>query len=154
MKKWSFAVILFFSCFCSVLSAQSAEKVTEMLSTEKVTVSQTAYFAASWLNLIDDGASGADAVQKLSSAGIWKTSLKTDDKMNLSQFAGLCMKTWKIKGGLLYSVTHLDRYAFREFQAKDFIKRTEDPSAAVSGRRALILFTRCMELVEPAGEKQ
>ena len=57
------------------------------------------------------------------------------------------MKTWKIKGGLMYSITKANRYAFRELQYLGFIAATEYPNKKPSGLEMLNLLTKCMEYV-------
>ncbi|QTQ13231.1 hypothetical protein HRQ91_01485 [Treponema parvum] len=148
-------IMLFFTVlFCGAyftLFAQSAEKMTETISAKEITFSQAAYFAAAWRGLINDDASGKEALLQLEKEGIWSVTAAPEDTVNLKQFSALCLKAWNIKGGLLYSLTHSDRYAFRELQARKLLSRTDDPEKKVSGREALRIFMRCSEIAEGEG---
>ena len=134
MNKKISLLILVFLCFSFFsLSAQNADLVTEIIETEQVTFGQAAYLFAVYLDLISDESTEIDAVNALVDAGIMKQQKSLDGSISHAAFAGLCMKAWDIPGGLMYSITHSNRYAFRELQVLGLISNSVDPMAPISG---------------------
>ncbi len=137
----------------SGLFAQNPDEVSRMLETQEVTVGQVGYFLAVYLELVPDVANGRASLDALQTAG-YGTFRNADAPISLSELAGLCMKVWKIEGGLMYSLFKSNHYAFREFQSKGYISFSEDPMSHVSGYRALNLIYKCLdseEDVSPSG---
>lgn len=137
----------------SGLFAQNPDEVSRMLETQEVTVGQVGYFLAVYLELVPDVANGRASLDALQTAG-YGTFRNVDAPISLSELAGLCMKVWKIEGGLMYSLFKSNHYAFREFQSKGYISFSEDPMSHVSGYRALNLIYKCLdseEDVSPSG---
>lgn len=153
MKKVVLYVILSFGLLCFPLIAQSADMVTDMIKTNEVTWAQAAYFAATWLNPEQNFTNGQEALDFLSSQNIISTK-DPDSLITLQQLSGLCVRTWKIKGGLMYTLTKADRYAFRELKAKGIIDSSDDPSKKVTGRLALDVINSCSELNPTSGDAQ
>ena len=132
----------------SGLFAQNPDEVSRMLETEEVTVGQVGYFMAVYLELVPDVANGRASLDALETAG-YGSYRNTDAPISLAELAGMCMKVWKLKGGLMYSLFGTNRYAFREFQSKGYISFSEDPMSRVSGYRALNLIYKCLDSEEP-----
>ena len=128
----------------SGLFAQNPDEVSKMIETEEVSVGQVGYFLAVYLELVPDVANGRASLDALGTAGYGSFS-NADAPITLSQLAGLCMKVWNVKGGLMYSIFKSNHYAFREFQSKGYISFSEDPMSHVSGYRALNLIYKCLE---------
>ena len=64
MKKAVFFTIIFIFCGTAIFS-QNADSVTAMIETEKVSFSQVAYFAATYLEFLPDIASEQEAMKCL-----------------------------------------------------------------------------------------
>lgn len=139
----AFAFLFFAVC----ASAQSSESVSKMLETPAISVGQAAYFMAAYTT-DDSSFSEAEALEFCVSTGLCKEISDADRTITLSEFAGLCMRTFDLKGGLLYTLTKSDHYAFRELQAKGVIARLADPSATLSGSNALMIITECLAALE------
>ena len=129
------------SCF-----GQSADFVTKMINAESVTYEDVAYLCATSLGLILDDATPEEAMLALDKAGIYDMPNNPKAEISYESLANMCMKTWKIKGGFLYSITKSDRYAFKELQTLGFIYTNVDPKETVSGIEVLNLITRCLDL--------
>lgn len=142
-KKVCIAACLIF--FPAVfVTAQSAEKVTEMISSENATYGQVCYFSAVYQGLIDESASESDAVEALKNAGILKSSIQENTAINLCSMAYIYAKTLKISGGIMYTLFPSKRYALRELKANGIIPDALDPGMKVNGRLALNYFNACM----------
>ena len=128
----------------SGLFAQNPDEVSKMIETEEATVGQIGYFLAVYLELVPDVANGRASLDALQTAG-YGVFRNADAPISLSELAGLCMKVWNVKGGLMYSIFKSNHYAFREFQSKGYISFSEDPMSHVSGYRALNLIYKCLE---------
>lgn len=144
MKK-RFLVMAALILLCvAVVSAQSADALSKMIEADQVTVGDVSYFLAVYLDAVPESASGADAVRALQNADICSDDVGAFDVLTYKTFAGLLMRTWNVKGGLMYSITKADRYALRELQAAGFISAGADPQAVVSGYDALAVLNDCM----------
>ena len=141
-KFFLITIVMLFSL--SGIFAQSSDEVSKMLETEEVTVGQVGYFLAVYLNLVPEDANGRASLDALETAG-YGSYRNADAPISLSGIAGLCMKVWKMKGGLMYSLFKSDHYAFREFQAKGYLSFSDDPMSHLSGSSALNLIYKCLE---------
>lgn len=146
MKK----IIIFtvFLLITALLSAQSADKVTEILSAKTVSLPQVAYFATVYLGLGADEISNDNALVVLEDY-IGFPSIKTSqEELSYEDFAYFCTRAWDIKGGVMYRITKAPRYALREFHALGFLLTNTDPTRAITGRDALTLMTKCAEYAD------
>ncbi len=148
MRKFALVSILF-AIMSAAAFAQSAEKLTELIRTERVTYGQAAYFAASSLGIVTDGASPEASLQVVNERKLLpenEVSAKTE--IPLSDFAYLCAKTWDIKGSLMYSLFPTPRYAFKMLQAKGIIPAGADPSKLSDGHEAVNIINACVAYSE------
>lgn len=126
-----------------IASAQSADKITELLKTEQVTMGQVAYLAASYQNSIQDSASDEDAVRVLVEKDILPMDTKASDSIRLDQACYVFAKVSKMNGGLFYTLFPGPRYSCKEFKAKGIVPTAVDPHASITGREALALLSAC-----------
>ena len=152
MKKAVFFTIIFIFCGTAIFS-HNADSVTAMIETEKVTFSQVAYFAATYLEFLPDIASDQEAMNAISLRGISSIPDNPYEQLSYQKFAQICMNTWIKKGGLLYSITKSPRYAFREMQSLGLISYQKYPNQSLSGKEALNIITKCIEIYEKGNSK-
>ena len=95
---------LAYAVFCMIIKifSQNADSVTAMIETEKVSFSQVAYFAATYLEFLPDIASEQEAMNAISLRGISSIPDNPYEQISYQKFAQICMNTWIKKGGLLY----------------------------------------------------
>ncbi len=146
MKKVQFFV-LFFMFFCGIVSAQSADKVTEMIDAKTVSLNDVAYFAASYFGTIDENMSGSEALVILEKK-VQYPKISNVEKLQYDEFAYFCTQTWNIKGGIMLMATKSPRYALRELQAMGFISKSISPKDAINGIQALTIMTNCIDFAE------
>ncbi len=151
MKRLYMTMLL---CCAAVLpfTAQSADKMTEILEAKTVTYAQASYFPAVWLDSANEPLSLEQTAQYLADRQFLPSILGNagarQTPITLEHLASLCMNAWKLKGGMMYSLTRLPHYAFRELQANGILKSDDDPSLHVDGLRAMNIMYACMELAE------
>ncbi len=144
MKKITI-FILFFALFCTALSAQSAEKVTEMLEAETVSLADVAYFASTYLGISEDEVENEVALADLAAYVDLSKIGERADSLAYDDFAYFCTTTWNIKGGIMLRATKAPRYALRELQAMGYIPMSINPKAKVDGPEALTIITNCID---------
>ncbi len=145
MKKICF-FILILTLFCGVaVFAQSADKVTEMIESQTVTLTDVAYFASTYLSITGD-----EIEEDIALAAIEKhfplSKIPRDDKnLNYAEFAYFCTQVWDIKGGIMLRITESPRYALRELQSMGFISSSKLPKNEISGTDALTIMSQCID---------
>lgn len=144
MKKKILMISVLLLLFAAVVSAQSADAFTEMIEAEQTTVGDLGYFLAVYLDVVPESASASEATAALQGEGVVAAGVEAADPLTYKLFAGMLMRTWDVKGGLMYSLTGADRYALRDLQAMGFIPSAADPMAVVSGYQALATLNNCM----------
>ena len=124
---------------------QSADVITDLLESEKVSFGQVSYLAAVQMNLLDENESYENAVKALVDNDIIPDGEEADTPIPLVDIAYIYSKLWDVKGGLMYRLTKgSPRYAFRQFQSDGIISSDADPAWLVSGAKALSIFTSCV----------
>ena len=142
MKKIILLLLISASLFCGY--AQSAQKLTEVLSIENVTYGTASWFLAAQTGLIDDTKSEKEAFDVLSEDGWFnKIDAEADSKISLKNFAYLCTRAFNIKGGLMFRLTDAPRYAARELKAMKIISNDADVNASITGRQMINILTGC-----------
>jgi hypothetical protein len=128
-----------------MLHAQSAERITTMLNTEKATYGQVAYIAAVYQDLVPESADEAQAVKALAKAGIITSSAQPADVIRLGTASFICAQATGMKGGLWYTIHPCARYAFRQLKADNIIPAAADPAMIITGRDVLGIFNGCLK---------
>ena len=124
---------------------QSADVITDLLESDKVSFGQVSYLAAVQMNLLDENESYENAVKALVDNDIIPDLEEADTPIPLVDIAYIYSKLWDVKGGLMYRLTKgSPRYAFRQFQSDGIISSDADPAWLVSGAKALSIFTSCV----------
>ena len=140
----------------STIFAQSSEMISTIIKSEKATYAQAAYLPALYANLISEEealgafsqgsqASNEAALEAFKSKGWLSDSVNADSEITLGQVCYLYARALNIKGGLFYSITHSERYAFKEFKAKGILPSEADPGMKLSGRESIDIFNSCLE---------
>jgi len=146
-KKQIFLLFFFFfGAFC-VLSAQTAAEVETLLKAPSVTYAQAARFAIK--------ASEAAAINNPGEAFNFAVEQKwlpknvsPDSEARLDIISMLYMGSFRLKGGLFYSLFKNPHYAFRELAARKAFKGKSDPQTVVSGEQLLFITSRILSIVE------
>lgn len=139
-----------FLIFCAVLFtglslyAQSADVITDILSSNEITYGQAAYISASSQGFIEDEVSLDEALSILIEKEQIAEGTEGSEILTIQELAGIYAKTFDVKGGLFYRLTKgSSRYAFKYFKSEGLISGNTDPSICPTGSEALSLFTKC-----------
>ncbi len=145
LGKILFCVGLALSFVAGAASAQSNSVIDQMLSQRAATVGDSAYIVLTAANVV---APDADVAQALSTAidkGWLKKSAKADAPITFGQFSYLIMKSFNLRGGLLYTVFPGPRYAAREMFYRGYAPSRLSPYEKVSGTLALYVLRTMLD---------
>lgn len=152
MKKMLIMIAAFF--FSLSVYAQSADFVTEMLTTKAANYGQVCYLSAVYQGLIDEKATYPEAVKALYDNNQLPYVVDSEIPVNLGNLSFILSKLWPINGGLMFHITRgSPRYAFRQLKADRLIDADADPVKKVSGSEVLNLYTECQQKYAGSEEK-
>lgn len=142
MKKLILSIALSIFCFCAY--SQSAEVVTDILNSDKVTFGQVCYLSAVHQGLVSDDCTYAQAIRTLYENGQVPVTGYEDTALPMVNLTYIFAQMWNIKGGLFYRIFHgAPRYAFKQMKADGVLPLNADPSNLISGQEALNIYTSC-----------
>ena len=141
------------ACFFLVLpfrlSAQTAARLESLLKETQISWSSAAAF-----------------VLEVSEKGVFKTPQEAfsfaqehkwlpknalpGDAAKLNGIALLLMRSFDLKGGILYSIAKSPHHAYRELVYKGVIRGNTDPRKSVSGQELLLMMSRILSKKEQA----
>jgi hypothetical protein len=132
----------------ALLYSQSAAKLEEIINSPKLSLAEASSFVLEAAGIAGDRDAFAFAQEQawLSS----KTAPK--DAATLEEISLLMMGAFYLKGGIMYSLLHNGRYAYREMVYQKFIQGYADPAFTVSGERFLRILGRVLDHIEGDGE--
>jgi hypothetical protein len=140
------AFLLFFALalLAPRASAQTADELDRLLEVKEVNAAQAARFALGAAGLVPEGLSGADAEEAAYQAAQQRGWINREPgaAINLKEAAFLVMRAFQMKGGILYSIFHTPRYAYREMVYRRLIQGSIDPGQRVSGNLLLYIIGR------------
>lgn len=145
MRK-TLTLISFFLIFAAGLNAQSADKMTEVLESEKVTLGQVSYFIATASGKIDEKESEEDAVKVMKAIQFTDAEVKSDEYVKVKDLAWMLASTWKIDGSLMLKLFPGPRYAFKQLKADGILNDFDDPDSFMDGHRFFNILTDCMAI--------
>jgi len=125
----------------------TAQEIETLLDSKTVTYAQAARFvleAANALVTNNDEEAFNYAVQQK-----WlPKNAAVGDSARLDNISMLLLRSFNVKGGIMYSITKSPHYAYRELSYLKIIQDRADPSMLVSGEQLLFYVSRLI-----AGEK-
>jgi len=132
---------------------QTAAEIEKLLETQAVNYEQAAWLvleaAGIPAGLSDsDDSDGAAAFNLASQKGWLPKNAESQDKASLEGLSLLIMRSFDIKGGILYSLIKNPHYAYRELVYRDVIQGRSDPQMAVSGDLLLFIINRVLSRTE------
>ena len=145
------SLLLLGALVCLPVFSQTAERLDQVLSEDKLTVGSAAYIAAASGGVVGDGASPPEALDALAELGFPADTVELDDVIRLDRFAYMLMLSYDRSGGIFYSLFPGPRYALRELRHERVIRDGGDPNDPLSGSRGLRLVGRMLSIVEAEG---
>jgi hypothetical protein len=147
MKLKLLLFLLFIIC-AGHLSAQStAAEIETLLDTKAVTFAQAARFLLQASDTMTT--SDTDAAFRYAQERGWlpKNAL-SDNKIRLDEVSLLVMRSFDLKGGILYSLTKHPQLAYRELEYYSIIQGRIEPAMNVSGEQLLFITGRALSVRE------
>jgi hypothetical protein len=130
-----FLPLLLFLLLPALSNAQTAAELDILLETEQVNATQAARFVMGAAGLLPAELSGTAAEQAAFALALEKGwySGSPGAAARLQDLAFLVMNVFDLKGGIMYSLFHNRRYAYREMVYLKLIQGRAGPDSAVSG---------------------
>jgi hypothetical protein len=127
-------------------AAQSNTAVDRLLEQEKATVADAAYLILAASNIVAEADTQDTVMAALSARKLLPNTRSASDPISLGEVSFLIMQTLGIKGGLLYSIFPVPRYAARELASLRLIPGNPHPTRTVSGREVMHILGGALEL--------
>ncbi|MDR3021009.1 MAG: hypothetical protein LBU66_08955 [Treponema sp.] len=154
-RKWTIILLLFAvqvllnaqTLVAQSSAARTAEEIETLLETNAVTYAQAARFVleASDAFVTTD----SDEAFRYAKEKNWlPKNAQGDQAARLDSVSLLFMRSFEIKGGILYSIFKSPHYAFREMAYRNFIQGRLDPAMNVSGEDLLFYTGRVLSYSE------
>ena len=126
--------------------AQSADVITSILDTDRVTYGQVCYLSAVRQQIIEETDSYEAAMHALVEQGIVSEKVKSSDAISLQEVSHIFTKIWPdFKGGLMYRITGgAARYSYKSLKDVGILTTRDDPLSTVSGFDVLNILSSCM----------
>ena len=138
-KKYLLVLTCLFLFCATFLPAQTAAELETVLMTPAVTCAQAARFVISSVNPEFEGDSFSFAVSRG-----WIKNSEPDEKITLGKLSLLIMKAFDMKGGMMYSIFPIPRYAYRSMVSRFIIQGGSDPAMTVNGDRFLLILGKTL----------
>jgi len=143
MKKVLFAVCIILA---SRAFAQTAAEMEQLLASDSVTYEQAAWFLSRAAGLPASNSAGAFSYAEQRK---WlPKNVSANDPARLDGVALLVMRSFEIKGGVIYSMRLSPHYAYRELVYQNIIQGRTDPAMTVSGSALIFITNRVFALKE------
>ena len=125
------------------LPAQTAVEIETLLNTTAVTYGQAARFTLEAADVLATP-SREEAFNYALGQGWLRGDISSGDTARLDQISLLLMRSFGIKGGIMYSLFGSPHYAYRELVYKKVIHGRASPVMPVSGERLLFFVNRLL----------
>jgi hypothetical protein len=143
------SLILLLTFFCpNSLFGQNAVDMDILLDTPELTYAQAAQFVLPAAGVVAGRVTEIEAFSTAESRGWMPEKTGATDRINAGGLSLLIMKSFNLKGGLMYTLFPSPRYAYRELQYRTFIQGNNDPRETVSGAQFLHILGRVLKSVE------
>jgi len=148
LNKYFFLILLLasVSVFAQVPRTQStAEEIETLLNSKTVTYAQAARFVLEASNALTTDNS-EEAFNYAVQQDWLPKQLSSNDSARLDYISLLIMRSFNIKGGIMYTLTKSPHYAYRELAYLNVIQNRSDPSVLVSGEQLLYCINRILAM--------
>ncbi|MDR1142903.1 MAG: hypothetical protein LBK77_01635 [Spirochaetaceae bacterium] len=139
MKKT--VIVILCAAVSGIGSAQTAEELDGILGSREITYAQAARFV---LASADASLGGGDAFQAARNEGWLPRRAEADRPIRLGELSLLIMKSFGLRGGILYTLFPGPRYANRELIYLGLLRGRTDPGGSVDGGSFLQILGRTL----------
>jgi len=131
-------IVLFIVCASYLPAQETAEEIEKLLSKDIITYAAAARFILE--------ASDTKVTSDVHEAFLYAVQQKwlpknaaENDPARLDGISLLIMRSFNMKGGILYSIIKTPHYSYRELVSKNIIQGRADPAMYVSGEKLLFI---------------
>jgi len=146
LNKYVFLILCLVAVplFAQAPQGQStATEIETLLNAKTVTYAQAARFVLDAANAL--ATNNYDEAFNYAVQQDWlPKKLSSNDSARLNYISLLIMRSFNIKGGIMYTLTKSPRYAYRELVYLNVIQNRSDPSVLVSGEQLLYYINRIL----------
>jgi len=138
-----------------LLFGQTAERILRFLEQDQVSYRDAALLVLEAAGHLESAkqTSADDAFSFAMERGWLPKNAAPDGAARLNGIALLLMRSFGLKGGVMYSLAKNPHYSYRELVYKNIIQGKTDPKMLVPGDKFLILINRLLALEETEGNK-
>lgn len=131
--------------------SQSNEIVDTLIAEDRATLGKAAYLALTAAGLVNESAGVEEAVADLRGRPWGYGDAAPENPVTLGSLSHLLMRAFDLKGGLLYSLFHGERYAAREAVYRGWVQGSGAPGRLLSGREVMHMVGK---VLEQAGQRE
>jgi hypothetical protein len=132
-RRRAILIGLMLAATTALLSAQSNERIDELLAQEPAQIGHTAYLVLTAAGAIDESATPAQAIAAAQEAGWLPAGVTVDDPTRFGDFSYLLTGSFGVAGGVMYRLVPGPRYAAREVVYRGWSRSQRSPAEIVSG---------------------
>ena len=147
LSKPFMLIILLFLAAPTLLCAQTAAEIENLLQTKAITYEQAVRFVLEAAD-VQVFESPALAFSYAAEHNWLPKNSSPSAEVRLDGISLLIMRSFDIKGGLLYSLFKNPHYAYRELVYKNIIQGRVEPEMPVSGEMFLFIINRVLTLYD------
>ena len=150
MRKYLFIFICFLLVVPVFVYSQTAQKVEDLLNMPAVSNGQAAWLVLEAADISGSaGISSEEEAFRYAADHKWFPSIsQVNGKARLDRVSVLIMQAFKMKGGILFSLTKNPHYAYRELVYRNVIIGRADPQMDVTGYELLYMVNRVLAYQE------
>jgi hypothetical protein len=139
-------LVFFLLCGSTALGlyAQTAGAMDELLDSKEITWEAAASFVLPAAGVLSESAGKAAAFAEARERGFLPKNAEASAPARLDGVSLLIMKSFGIKGGLMYRLLKNPRYAYRELWYSRCLPAGSDPSFTVSGEDLLDILGKAL----------
>ncbi|MDR1286165.1 MAG: hypothetical protein LBK08_01010 [Treponema sp.] len=132
------ALVVIFTAGAVTVRGETAADMERLLDAGEITCGEAAYFTLA--STEDDPPQGRAAAFALAAGrGMFPKNAEQDGPLTMGGLSLLMMKTFNLKGGLMYRLFPGVRYAYREMTRQGFLEGRAYPNLKVSGGQFLLV---------------
>jgi len=140
-----FLIIILLFLTGAALYAQTADEIETLLNTRAVTYGQAARFVLEASDALVTR-SHEEAFRYAVQQNWLPANSSSGDPARFDQISLLLMRSFNMKGGLMYTLTKSSHHAYRELVYRNVIQTRSDPAMTVSGEELLFMVGRLLSM--------
>lgn len=143
---------LLFAAVCALLAApvfgQSIDFMDRIANSDGIAYGDAAYLVLVATDNIAEDAGTARSLDLAKEMKWVKSAIAAEAPIHLDGFSYLLMRSFGMKGGIMYRLAPGPRYAYRELVARGVIQGDYDPAEKVDGALAVRMIGRVFAIME------